>query len=224
MKQIILVIVLLCLASLACGSAAPAQKTADDYVKEFGGNVDVYNRILVMTDCTALQAEFDQADANTKLQAPGTPEYKWSIGYMTAADDRMKTLSCYDGASTNSTPTDDIVLAVAQTVDAANTQTQMAYSPTVLLTSTYLPTLTQPATSLPLETSQPTETVVFILPTNPPVISVPGVCSCSGDNLNCSDFPDHTSAQACFDYCIQQGAGDINKLDQNNDGNACESN
>jgi len=95
MDKVILAFAVLMLVSLACGSTPPALKTADDYVNEFGGNVDVYNRILSMTVCAELQAEFDQADENSKLQAPGTPEYKWSIGYMTAADEGMKQLGCY---------------------------------------------------------------------------------------------------------------------------------
>jgi hypothetical protein len=39
--------------------------------------------------------------------------------------------------------------------------------------------------------------------------------------LNCSDFV--TQAQACFDYCVAQGAGDVHELDMDDDGVACES-
>jgi len=45
-------------------------------MQEFGGNVDIYNRILIATDCAILQDEFNQAEANLKLQQPGTPQYK----------------------------------------------------------------------------------------------------------------------------------------------------
>lgn len=226
MKQVILAIIVLCLASLACGLAAPAQKTADDYLREFGGNVDVYNRILAMNDCAALQSEFDQAEENTKLQEPGTPQYKWSLGYMQASDARMKELGCY-GGSGQSPPsaTLDIAIVIEQTVNAANTQTQIAYSPTPLFTVTFLPTLTAPVIPSPitiptsLNTAIPTNTVVFILPTQPPVGAV---CSCSGDTLNCSDFSTSSSAQACMEYCISIGAGDIHNLDGNANGQACE--
>lgn len=51
----------------------------------------------------------------------------------------------------------------------------------------------------------------------------PGPCSCEADTLNCSDFKTQTEAQACFDFCVSQGVGDIHRLDQNNDGVACES-
>lgn len=53
--------------------------------------------------------------------------------------------------------------------------------------------------------------------------ATPGVCRCDRDALNCVDFDDQPEAQACFDWCLGQGAGDIHKLDQDNDGTACES-
>jgi hypothetical protein len=48
-------------------------------------------------------------------------------------------------------------------------------------------------------------------------------CNCSGPDLNCSDFATHAEAQACYEYCKQQGYGDVFKLDGDNDGSACES-
>jgi hypothetical protein len=115
----------------------------------------------------------------------------------------------------NSTPTPTITL-LAESIITQPTD--------IVFTSTsyILPTLTKPATAPPLETASPTATVIFILPTNAPSGSLPGICSCSGDNLNCSDFSDHDSAQACFDYCMAQGAEDINMLDENNNNDACE--
>lgn len=223
MNKAILAFIVLCFFSLACGAAAPAEKTAEDYLNEFGGNVDVYNRILGMTDCIALQAEFDQADANSKLQAPGTEQYQWSIGYMSAADDRMGAIGCYDDSSQDPAPaTPDIALVIEGTVNAANSQTALAYSPTAIFTSTFLPTLTQPATSPPLETSVPTSTVIFVLPTQSSGGSVSGICDCSGDTLNCGDFALSGDAQACMDYCISIGRGDIHNLDGNANGVACE--
>lgn len=93
MKQVFIAVCILSLLTLACGSSAP--NSAQDYVNEHGGNVDVYQRILSLNDCTALQAEFDQADENLKLQTAGTPQYQAGIGYMEAADDRMKAIGCY---------------------------------------------------------------------------------------------------------------------------------
>jgi hypothetical protein len=72
-------------------------------------------------------------------------------------------------------------------------------------------------TSTPLRL--PTRTLVSIVPTSAPA---QGVCSCGGDTLNCSDFSSHSSAQACFNYCVSVGRGDIHRLDRDNDGSACE--
>ena len=47
-------------------------------------------------------------------------------------------------------------------------------------------------------------------------------CSCSSNQYNCSDFSTHASAQACYEYCISTGHGDIHRLDGDNDGSACE--
>jgi hypothetical protein len=68
--------------------------TPGDYVEKFGGDITVYTRILEMTDCTELQREFERADESSKLQAPGTQEYKASIGYRTAAQNRIKEVEC----------------------------------------------------------------------------------------------------------------------------------
>jgi len=61
----------------------------------------------------------------------------------------------------------------------------------------------------------PTPTGVFSSGTSP-------VCSCSENLYNCSDFSTHASAQACFNYCNASGYGDVHRLDNDQDGNACE--
>ena len=48
------------------------------------------------------------------------------------------------------------------------------------------------------------------------------VCSCSSNSYNCGDFSTHASAQACYDYCKSIGAGDVHRLDADNNGIACE--
>lgn len=61
-------------------------------------------------------------------------------------------------------------------------------------------------------------------PTPPPPTPPPsGPCSCAGDVMNCSDFPNQSAAQACYNYCVSQGRGDIHGLDGDGDGIACES-
>jgi micrococcal nuclease len=80
------------------------------------------------------------------------------------------------------------------------------------LTPTPTPT-PRPPTAMP--TSAPA-----VVPTSPPPAAV---CDCSGNIYNCSDFATHAQAQACYEYCISQGRGDIHRLDGDNDGVACES-
>ncbi len=92
LKKVLLAVLILCLASLAC--LGPGLATPGDYVERFGGDITIYTRILQMTDCTELQREFERADENSKQQQPDTPEYKVSMGYRTAADNRMKEVEC----------------------------------------------------------------------------------------------------------------------------------
>ena len=68
------------------------------------------------------------------------------------------------------------------------------------------------STKTPLPVVQPTATYAPV-----------AVCSCSGNIYNCGDFSTHNAAQNCYEYCISQGAGDIHRLDGDDDGSACES-
>ena len=47
------------------------------------------------------------------------------------------------------------------------------------------------------------------------------VCPCHADLFDCSDFDTQADAQACYDYCLSQGAGDVHMLDWDTDGYAC---
>lgn len=91
MRRVILAVLILCLVSLACTASL---MTPGDYVNEYGGDVNIYARILGMTDCTELQREFERADESLKLQEPGTDEYRVAVGYRTAADNRLKEVEC----------------------------------------------------------------------------------------------------------------------------------
>jgi micrococcal nuclease len=53
---------------------------------------------------------------------------------------------------------------------------------------------------------------------------LPGVaiCNCSGNTLSCTDFDSQAQAQACFDYCVSQGVGDVHVLDGDGNGIVCE--
>ncbi len=46
---------------------------------------------------------------------------------------------------------------------------------------------------------------------------------CSSDAYNCANFTTQAEAQEVFDYCTEQGAGDIHRLDADGNGKACES-
>src|SRR5687768_13188325 len=126
MNKALLGLTFLLIAQIACGSSAPTVKTANDYIQEYGGNADVYNAILSLTDCAALQEQFDIASENNQRETPGTPGHKQTLGYMTAADDRMKGLNCYD-QSNPALPIVDVSTIVAGTAEMAITQTAMAF-------------------------------------------------------------------------------------------------
>lgn len=87
----------------------------------------------------------------------------------------------------------------------------VAPTPTPTLVPTAKPTVLPPTVTPMLP---PTWT-----PVPPPTV----VCDCSGNIYNCSDFSTQVQAQACYDYCVGQGRGDIHRLDRDNDGIACES-
>lgn len=77
-----------------------------------------------------------------------------------------------------------------------------------------------PAPAYPAGPAQITPTVYIQLPVV--LGAYPPVCDCSGDHYNCADFPTQAEAQRCYQYCLDAGAGDIHRLDQDNDGVACE--
>lgn len=108
-----------------------------------------------------------------------------------------------------------VTLAPTNTTEPA-TFTPQPTNTRPLVTNT--PTLS-PATSTSLPPTQPPPTLAPPTNTPPPA----AVCNCSGDLYNCSDFSTHAAAQACFNYCVGQGAGDIHGLDGDGDGDACES-
>lgn len=102
--------------------------------------------------------------------------------------------------------------------------------PTATYTPTRTPTATNTATSThtPTQTGTPTNTATSTntaTATNTATstsTNTPVTCECSFDAYNCSDFGSHAHAQGCFEYCIGQGAGDIHRLDADDDGLACE--
>lgn len=93
MRKISFLLIVILLLLTSCGQSEP--NTPEEFVKEYGGNQDVYVNILALTDCEALQEEFNTASDNNARETAGTPEFRWTLGYMKAADYRMKEISCY---------------------------------------------------------------------------------------------------------------------------------
>lgn len=91
-KKVMFAFLLLGLASLACLTSSLL--TPGDYVEEFGGDITIYTYILELTDCTELQRELERADEAIKLQQSGTQEYQVSLGYRTAARNRIREVEC----------------------------------------------------------------------------------------------------------------------------------
>jgi uncharacterized membrane protein len=70
--------------------------TPEEFAKEYDGSVDAYREILTSNDCAFLQEKFDTAYETTQLSDPGTIHHKRATGFMTAADQRMEEIGCYD--------------------------------------------------------------------------------------------------------------------------------
>jgi endonuclease YncB( thermonuclease family) len=75
-------------------------------------------------------------------------------------------------------------------------------------------------------TPVPTFTITLtptITNTPVPVTATPvGPCSCLGQRRACNSFSTQRSAQECFEFCWNQGYGDIFGLDKNGNGIACD--
>ena len=82
---------LLAILLVACGGESGF---VDGYMDEYGGSRTVYERIEDQTDCASLEAEFDATAANNEVLDPGTDEYRYTSGYMAAAEERMDELGC----------------------------------------------------------------------------------------------------------------------------------
>lgn len=93
----------------------------------------------------------------------------------------------------------------------------------------YLVTATAPPLLTPyVVTATPNPLATPFVVTATPVTNLPLptgqvlLCACVADLYNCPAFSSSSAAQACFDFCVSQGVGDIHRLDLDNDGLACE--
>jgi len=75
-------------------------------------------------------------------------------------------------------------------------------------------------------TPVPTFTITLtptITNTPRPVTATPvGPCNCRGPRLTCNSFSSQRRAQQCYEFCWEQGYGDIFGLDKNGNGVACD--
>jgi beta-lactamase superfamily II metal-dependent hydrolase len=118
-------------------------------------------------------------------------------------------------------------LSVSPPVSPLTTRTATTISP-VTPTATVKPRLTPTPSATAIHSGAPTLTLTLTLtllltpiPTSTELSS--GPCSCASNLYNCTDFGSQHQAQACFDYCVSQGAGDIHRIDgADRDGRACE--
>jgi hypothetical protein len=199
-----------CCCSIFFWSRPDQSIKSDNYIDEYGGSQQVYEKIESLTSCAELQAQFDQASQNNALHEPGSKNALATTGYMVAADQRMKELGCYEQQPVQPP---EVLLASTATKQPEFTATAIP-SLTAMPQPTRRATLTAEATLTALPSLTP------LIPKSPPGSAV---CSCAGDTYNCpDDFQTQSSAQACFNYCVAQGVGDIHRLDANNDGVACE--
>jgi hypothetical protein len=75
---------------------APTTDLAQTYLEEYGGSYESYAEIFALTDCAALQQKFEIAYANNQRETPGTSLFRVTLGYMTATDDHMRAIGCYN--------------------------------------------------------------------------------------------------------------------------------
>ncbi len=105
---------------------------------------------------------------------------------------------------------------IINTAAAAQTQTYAVASPIPSFTPFEYTTPSaffQP-TLAPTWTPEPTATLFILTYPTQSSGSSGAVCSCTDDTLSCKDFPSQNAAQACYNYCVSNGYGDIHRLDQ----------
>lgn len=72
-------------------------RTAADYVDEYGGSLPAHEALDALTDCTELQQQFDTAASrhDTASAAGNVAAQEIATGFMAHADDRLEALGCY---------------------------------------------------------------------------------------------------------------------------------
>lgn len=116
------------------------------------------------------------------------------------------------------TPIGSITRTATATITPAPTATGTAAPVPPTPTLTPVPPKATPV--LPTDTAVPATVAV----TNTPAGETgQGVCDCSSNIYNCSDFSTRAEAQDCLQHCLAQVGYDVHVLDRDEDGIACES-
>ena len=68
---------------------------ADRYMSAYGGDRSTYERIL-SSNCAALLEELDRATESNSVAELGSVRHLTSLGYLAAAEDRLKAADCVD--------------------------------------------------------------------------------------------------------------------------------
>lgn len=102
-RPLLLAFVVLVAGGLSCEEATttnngtPNQPDATATARP--GNAEVYQRIEALTDCAALQREFDLAETNHGREIAAGPSRlafaQIATSYMQAADKRLRDIGCY---------------------------------------------------------------------------------------------------------------------------------
>lgn len=180
----------------------------------YGTAVD--GTILVCTNGVTYQVGSCPASTGNRIFLPG-------LSY----DDPPGTIAVTSNPVATITATPSVTPTPTATSSGESTATGTATS-TATSTATDTPTATATSTDGATATNTPTATATDeATPTSTPTATATqvsgAVCDCSGNLYNCSDFDTQPEAQACFDYCVNQGVGDIHGLDNpDHDGIACE--
>ena len=64
------------------------------YMARFGGSEQVYDRISNTSDCGVLERDLELATNHKEQAKSGSVERSWTVGYITAAGDRMAEIGC----------------------------------------------------------------------------------------------------------------------------------
>ncbi|MCA9952843.1 MAG: hypothetical protein KDE48_24505 [Anaerolineales bacterium] len=121
-----------------------------------------------------------------------------------------------------------ILAAITTSLSISQASAPQTYLPLIIKAAPII-TITPTPTAVPIPpTIVPTATPTAV-PTSAPTStpSPPQGCNtCASNEYNCTDFDDWASAQACYEYCLDQVGYDVHRLnnDPTVDNCACDCN